>query len=50
MTQRTRKETPTDSRQDRQAAAPAQAARAKKAYRKPELSRYDQLHGIGLGS
>ena len=21
----------------------------KKAYRKPELSRYEQLHGIGLG-
>ena len=50
MTQPTRKETPAEPRQNRQAAAPRQAATGKKAYRKPELSRYDQLHGIGLGS
>jgi hypothetical protein len=50
MTQSTRKDTPTEPRQDRRAAAPASAAKEKKAYRKPELSKYDQLHGIGLGS
>ena len=49
MTRSTRKETPTEPRQNRRAAA-AQASKGKKAYRKPELSKYDQLHGIGLGS
>ena len=50
MTQPTRKETPAEPRPNRQAATPRQAATGKKAYRKPELSKYEQLHGIGLGS
>jgi len=50
MTQTTGKETPTEPGQNRRAAAPEQAAKGKKAYRKPELTKYDQLHGIGLGS
>ena len=33
----------------RDAAPPATAAPMKKAYRKPVLSKYEQLHGIGLG-
>jgi hypothetical protein len=50
MTQTTRKETPTEPRLNQAVAAPAAAAKEKKAYRKPELSKYDQLHGIGVGS
>ena len=30
-------------------AAPPATAPMKKAYRKPVLSKYEQLHGIGLG-
>jgi len=30
--------------------APGTAAPGKKAYSKPVLSKYEQLHGIGLGS
>jgi hypothetical protein len=50
MTQTIRKDTPTGPRQNRRTAAPEQAAKGKKPYRKPELSRYEQLHGIGIGS
>jgi len=28
----------------------AEAVKVKKPYRKPQLTRYEQLHGIGLGS
>jgi hypothetical protein len=34
----------------RQDATRATTAAAKKAYRKPVLSKYEQLHGIGIGS
>jgi|KBSSwiStaDraftv2_1062776.scaffolds.fasta_scaffold6215534_2 hypothetical protein len=47
MTQSTRQARPTEPGQNQRAAAPE---RAKKAYRKPQLAKYDQLHGIGLGS
>lgn len=50
MTQTNRKETPTEPGRDQGAAAPAPVAKEKKVYRKPELSKYDQLHGIGVGS
>jgi len=50
MTQPTRKQTPAETQRNQRAAAPEQAAKGKKAYRKPELSKYEQLHGIGLGS
>lgn len=50
MTQATRKQPPAEPRQNRQAAAAPQPTTTKKPYRKPELSKYDQLHGIGLGS
>jgi hypothetical protein len=33
---------------DRHDAAPDQ--KEKKTYRKPELAKYEQLHGIGIGS
>jgi hypothetical protein len=50
MTQPPQKKTPAEPRQNPRAAALGQAAKGKKAYRKPELSKYEQLHGIGLGS
>lgn len=50
MTKRTHQETDAEQAQDRRAAAPEPAATQRKAYRKPELSKYEQLHGIGLGS
>lgn len=50
MTQPTRKEAPTEPGQNPREAAPEQTAKGKKVYRKPELAKYEQLHGIGLGS
>ena len=49
MTETTRKETPNQPGHNHSAAA-APATKEKKVYRKPALSKYDQLHGIGLGS
>jgi len=46
-----RKEVPVDQpRQEETPAARGTALREKRAYRKPELSKYEQLHGIGIGS
>ena len=50
MTKPTQKQMGAEQREDRRAAATAPAAKAKKAYRKPVLSKYEQLHGIGIGS
>ena len=50
MTKPTQKQMGAEQGKDRRAAAAEPVATAKKAYRKPELSRYEQLHGIGLGS
>ena len=42
------KDNPGES-EERQSAVSEQPANAKKVYRKPELSRYEQLHSIALG-
>ena len=47
MTQPTQKQA--DGQGSRERAADT-ADKVKKPYRKPELTRYEQLHGIGLGS
>ena len=49
MTRTTGKDTATEPEQNRQPGASEQAAKGKKAYRKPELSKYEQLHGIAIG-
>jgi ribosomal protein S30 len=48
MRHTTRKDSPTVPAHDRHDAAPDQ--KDKKTYRKPELAKYEQLHGIGIGS
>ena len=52
MSTRERKEIPAGRPRDPEppAAGGTAEAQAKKAYRKPVLSKYEQLHGIGLGS
>ena len=50
MTKPPQKQMGDERGENRRAAAAEPAAKGKKAYRKPELSRYEQLHGIGLGS
>jgi len=48
MTRTTDKENPAEP-EDRHPAVSEQLAKGKKAYRKPELSKYEQLHGIAIG-
>lgn len=48
MTRMTDKDNPAEA-EDRHPAGSEQAERGKKPYRKPELSKYEQVHGIALG-
>jgi hypothetical protein len=48
MTQVSGKQTRVEPEQDQAAVREDQASR--KPYRKPELAKYEQLHGIGIGS
>jgi len=49
MTKPTQKQPAHVGGEDRRVAAPESMVKTKKVYCKPELTRYEQLHGIGLG-
>ena len=48
MTRTTDKDKPS-AHEDRRTAGTESPAKAKKVYKKPELSKYEQLHGIAIG-